>query len=125
MPDNQKRVLIVEDDDLLSQMYLASLATANFQVRLEKDGLSGWDALQTFVPSLIILDIMLPKLNGLEILAKIRADARLKSVPVIVMSSLASDIDKKRATEAGATAYWVKNEVNMVDFAGKINAFIK
>lgn len=120
MSDTTKHILIVEDDDLICQMYTASLASAPFQVQIVKDGEAGWNALQTFVPDLVILDFMLPKLNGLEVLAKIRADVRLQSIPVIIMSSLASDADKARAMAAGATAYWVKNEVNMVEFASKI-----
>jgi CheY-like chemotaxis protein len=64
---------------------------------------------------------MMPKLNGIEVLKKIRADERLKNVPVVVMSSLMADADKQRAMDAGATAYWVKNEVNMVDFENRIN----
>lgn len=121
MSDPQKNVLIIEDDDLINQMYLASLATSNFEVRLEKDGEAGWSAMQTLAPDLVILDFMLPKLNGLEILGKMRSDERLKLVPVIMMSSLSSEADKKRALDAGATVYWVKNEVNMVEFEAKIN----
>lgn len=125
MTDNVKHVLIVEDDDLICQMYEAALAGSGFAVEILKDGESGWNAMQTKTPNLVILDFMLPKLNGLEILAKMRADARLKSVPAIVMSSLTSDADKQRALDAGATAYWVKNEVNMVEFAALINKFMQ
>ena len=121
MVDALKKILIVEDDDLITQMYHAGLASAKFEVRFEKDGEAGWNAVSTFVPDLIILDFMMPKLNGVEVLTKIRADANFKSIPVIIMSSLSADADKKRALDAGATAYWVKNEVNIVDFELRIN----
>jgi len=121
MTDQLKKILIVEDDDLITQMYQASLASSHFQVQMEKDGESGWKTVQSFMPDLVILDFMMPKLNGVEVLQKIRADERLKSIPVIVMSSLSAEADKKRALDAGATAYWVKNEVNMVEFEQKIN----
>ncbi len=124
MADQVKKILILEDDDLISQMYLASLAGAKFEVKLEKDGESGWNTMQTYVPDLVIVDFMMPKLNGIEVLQKMRADARLKSVPTIMMSSLMDDADKQKAISAGATAYWVKNEVSMADFEAKITELL-
>lgn len=121
MEEKLKKILIVEDDDLITQMYQAGLASAKFEIRFEKDGEAGWNAVSTFEPDLVILDFMMPKLNGVEVLSKIRADAKFKSIPVIIMSSLSADADKKRGLEAGATAYWVKNEVNIVEFETKIN----
>ena len=121
MTDQLKKILIIEDDELITQMYKASLASASLDVHLEKDGESGWNYMQANIPDLVILDFMMPKLNGLEVLAKIRSDARFKDLPVVMMSSLMADADKKRALDAGATAYWVKNEVNMVEFENRIN----
>jgi len=124
MDSVQKNILIVEDDDLIAQMYLASLTHSSFHVELQKDGMAGWETMQKYVPDLVILDFMMPKLNGLEVLSKMRTDARLKNVPVVMMSSLMADVDKQRAMEAGATAYWVKKEVNMSDFENRINGVL-
>lgn len=124
MSDQVKKLLIIEDDDLISQMYLASLEGSAFEVRLEKDGEAGWNAMQTYVPDLVIVDFMMPKLNGVEVLQKMRADDRLKAVPTIMMSSLMDDADKQKALNAGATAYWVKNEVSMADFETKISEIL-
>jgi DNA-binding response OmpR family regulator len=121
MVNIQRKILIIEDDDLINQMYLAALASSNFLVKLEKDGEAGWQTMQTFLPSLVILDFMLPKLNGIEVLQKMRLDERFKNTPVIMMSSLSSDADKKRAMDAGATVYWIKNQINMIEFEEKIN----
>ena len=124
MSDELKKILIVEDDDLITQMYRASLATAKLDIQLERDGESGWTVIQNNHFDLIILDFMMPKLNGLEVLHKIRSDERLKNIPVIIMSSLSGEADKKRAMDAGATAYWVKSEVNMVEFEKKITGML-
>ena len=124
MAESQKNVLIVEDDDLITDMYKASLANAKLNIQLEKDGEAGWAAMQKATPDLVILDFMMPKLNGIEVLTKMRGDAKLKSIPTIVMSSLSDDADKKRALDAGATEYWVKNEVNMVEFESRINGVL-
>jgi len=125
MDTTQKNILIVEDDELITQMYMASLANSSLHVELQKDGQLGWEAMQKYVPDLVILDFMMPRLNGIEVLTKMKADEKLKNVPVVVMSSLMADADKKRALDAGATAYWVKNEVNMVDFENRINEVLK
>lgn len=115
-----KRVLIIEDDELITQMYRASLATANFELRFETDGSSGWAALQTYTPDLVILDIMMPKLSGIDVLKLMKSTPSLKTVPVIVMSSLMDDDDKKRALDAGATAYWIKRDVKMTEFEASL-----
>ena len=119
-----KQILVIEDDTLITLMYQSALASSNFELNIVSDGQSGWDFMQTNTPDLVILDFMLPKLNGIEILKKMRADLRLKDIPVILMSSLSDEADKARAMEAGATLYWVKNEVNMVDFGNKISEVI-
>ena len=121
---NPRQVLIVEDDDLLTQMYQASLANSGFVLRWEKDGESAWAALQSYVPDLVILDIMLPKMNGLEILTKLRSDPRLTHVAVVVMTSLMDPTDQQKALSLGATAYWVKKDVNMLTFANSLQSFL-
>ncbi len=124
MSDTQKHILIVEDDDLIAKLYQASLVDSGLHIQLETDGDSGWQALQAQIPDLVILDIMLPKLSGLDLLEKMRADERLKVVPVIMLSSLSSESDKARALAAGANAYWVKNEVDMPQFSAQIKSFL-
>lgn len=125
MADQFKKLIIVEDDELISQMYSAALQNSQFSVQVFNDGESGWNGIQATVPDIVILDFMLPKLNGLEILQKMRLNPKLQSVPVIVISSLTSELDKKRTMDAGATDYWVKNELNMVDFPSKIMQLLK
>ncbi len=120
MTDQKYHIIIVEDDTLIAQMYQKSLANASFSVELAVDGEAGWAAINATTPDLIILDFMMPKLNGIEVLTKIRSDEKLKNIPVIVMSSLMGDADKKRALDAGATAYWIKSEISMVEFEKRI-----
>ena len=83
MTDTLKHILIAEDDELIIQMYQAALVNAPFQMHVVKDGGAAWDALQTFTPNVVILDIMMPRFNGIEVLTKIRADAKLSKIPVI------------------------------------------
>ena len=121
MTDLSKKILIVEDDELITQMYQASLATSQFELRIEKDGSLGWQALQQYVPDLVILDMMMPKLNGIEVLTRLRGDARLQHVPVVIMSSLMDEGDRQRALSLGANEYWIKKDVNMTTFEAEIN----
>lgn len=125
MTDLPKKILIIEDDELITQMYQASLASSKFDLRIEKDGALGWAALQQYIPDLIILDMMMPKLNGIEVLTRVRADGRLQHVPVVIMSSLMDDDDRKRALDLGANEYWIKKDVNMTSFEAEINRVLQ
>lgn len=101
-------------------MYLASLANSPFELKLEKDGLSGWQTIQTWKPDLVVLDIMLPKMSGLEILGKMKQDPKFHDISTIVVSSLGSDSDRQKALDAGAKAFWMKSEINIAEFGNTL-----
>lgn len=125
MTNNPPQLLIIEDDELIVQMYRASLANSGFVIRWEKDGEAGLSALKSYVPDLVILDIMLPKINGLDVLKELRSDPRLSTTPVVVMSSLMDPSDQQKALALGATVYWVKKDVNMLSFPTELKSLLK
>lgn len=125
MTSNPPQLLIIEDDELIVQMYRASLANSGFVIRWEKDGEAGLSALKSYVPDLVILDIMLPKINGLDVLKELRSDPRLSTTPVVVMSSLMDPSDQQKALALGATVYWVKKDVNMLSFPTELKSLLK
>ena len=85
-----KKMLIIEDDQIVGTIYRHKCQAEGFQVELAGDGEAGWNAIQSFKPDVVILDLMLPKLNGVEILTRIRSNAELdariaaSSKPVIL-----------------------------------------
>lgn len=107
-----KKILLIEDDDLIRQLYADQLKAAGLQVFDYPDGNSGLSALRLEKYDLIILDIMLPDINGLEILKQIKKDSNLKSIPVVLLTNLGQDSVIKEGFKLGADAYFIKLAYN-------------
>jgi DNA-binding response OmpR family regulator len=98
-----KKILIVEDDPLVANIYRNRFAREGFQVKIALDGLTGLDLARSFQPDAVILDLLLPKLTGIELTRRIRAESNLARVPIIVVSKACLTSMMQRAREAGAT----------------------
>lgn len=107
-----KKILIIEDDDLIRQLYADQLKAAGFQVSDYVTGKTGLEALKQQKYDLVLLDIMLPDTNGLEILRQIKQDDELKSIPVVLLTNLGQDSIIKEGFKLGADAYLVKIAYN-------------
>ena len=103
-----KRVLIIEDNQLLANLYRSSLVAAGFAVEVSADGEAGLSNAKKVTPDLILLDLMLPKKTGLDVLHSIRADEQLKAVPVLLLSNAYTPARTKELWDAGATQVLVK-----------------
>ncbi len=118
-------VLVVEDTELLRRMYSDKLTNDGYRVLAAADGLEALSILRTDTPDLILLDLIMPKMSGLEILEIIKKDPRLTRIPVVILSNLGQDADMQRALDLGATDYLIKNEVRPNDVADRINGILK
>ena len=104
------KILIVEDDPLISRMYQKVFTFEKYDVEMASDGEEGLTKARASKPTLILLDIMMPKMNGLETLEKLKADPDLKSIPVVMLTNLAGDKDVETALAKGAVKYIIKSE---------------
>jgi DNA-binding response OmpR family regulator len=104
------KILIIEDDALLSRMYHIVFTSSKFNVEVAQNGEEGFSKALSFFPDLILLDIMMPKLNGLEVLKLLKANAQTQTIPVVVLTNLAGSGDVKAALDLGAVRYIVKSE---------------
>lgn len=118
-------ILVVEDTDLLRRMYADRLTADGYRVIAAADGLEALSALRTDTPDLILLDLIMPKMSGLEVLELVKKDPRLKDIPVLVLSNLGQDTDIQRGLELGAIDYLIKNDARPADVAAKIQAILK
>lgn len=118
-------VLVVEDTELLRRMYCDKLGQEGYRVLSAADGLEALSLLRSDTPDLILLDLIMPKMSGIEVLDLIKRDPRLNRVPVLILSNLGQDEDMQRALELGATDYLIKNEVRPNDVAERINGILK
>ena len=116
-----KWVLIVEDDVFIDKAYRAKFSHEQIAAEYASDGIVAIDLLKSKAdnpPSLVLLDLMLPRKNGFEVLAEMKADERLKNVPVIILSNLGQESDVTKGMALGANEYLVKAET-------KINTIIE
>jgi len=98
-----KKILIIEDDQLVANIYRNKFSVDGFQVEVALDGVAGFEMINTFHPDVIILDLMLPKITGVDVLKKIRAQTNLQQLPVIVFSNTYLSNMVQEAWKAGAT----------------------
>ncbi|MDX9862989.1 MAG: response regulator [Rhodospirillales bacterium] len=103
-----RRVLIAEDDDLVADLIAHKLRLRGIDVEVIADGADAWESIQAKPPHLIILDGMLPGLDGLEVLRRIREDPGLEGVPVVMLTARRREQDIVGALELGASDYLVK-----------------
>lgn len=111
----QKTILLIEDEPLLGNLLKQRLEKEGIQVVLKRDGEEGLSALREFKPDLVLLDIILPKISGFEILENLKADPQLEKAPVIIVSNLGQDSDIARGQSLGAIQYFVKAKLSIED----------
>jgi DNA-binding response OmpR family regulator len=102
------RVLVVDDDADIRELVAFKLEQAGFEVTAAADGQLGLDAALRGRPDLVLLDLMLPKLSGLEVCRRLREDPATAATPVILLTAKAQEADVQRAFSAGADDYVVK-----------------
>lgn len=110
-----KKIFIIEDEQSLREILMMRLKDAGFEIETAIDGAEALEKLKTITPDIILLDIILPKVNGFEVLEKIKEDIRIKDIPVIVLSNLGQDTDIKRALDLGAADYFIKAQHSLLE----------
>lgn len=104
------KILIIEDDPLMQRMYQKAFSFDKYEVAVAGDGVEGLEKIRSEKPTIILLDVMMPKMNGLEVLDKVKADPELKSIPIIMLTNLAGSADAEKALAKGAVKYIIKSE---------------
>lgn len=104
------KILVVEDEDSLAEVFRLKLNRSGYAIEMAKDGEAALSLAKSSKPDAIVLDLMIPKKDGFEVLAALKADAELKAIPVVIVSNLGLDSDIKRALALGAADYYVKSE---------------
>ncbi len=113
-------LLLVEDDTFLGGMYVTKLSMEGFSVELATDGKTGLERAKKILPDLILLDILLPKMNGFEVLKDLKADSTTKSIPVILLTNLGQKEDVVQGLDLGATDYLIKAHFMPSEVVAKI-----
>jgi two-component system phosphate regulon response regulator PhoB len=116
----QKRILLVEDDDALAGIYVTRLADEGFSIKRVNNGEDALATALDYRPDLVLLDVMMPKVSGFEVLDIIRNTPETANLKVIVLTALGQEGDKQRAAQLGADDYLVKSQVVITDVIARI-----
>ncbi len=117
-------ILLIEDDSLLIKMYKAKFIAEGFEVIVAEEGESGLKMALENPVSFIILDVMMPKLSGLEVLEKLRQDPKGKIIPVVVLSNLDQEEKSKKAVQLGAKEFLVKANFTPAQIVEKVRKYL-
>src|SRR3989339_1342268 len=108
MPTKKKIIILIEDDEFLAELYAAKLTIEGYKVYLATDGRKGLKLIQEKNPSLVLLDILLPKMDGFGVLEQAKKDPKTKKIPVILLTNLSQRGDIQRGFDLGADDYLIK-----------------
>ncbi len=113
-------VLVVEDTELLRRIYADKLVQEGYEVFVAGDGLAALNTIRNNHVDLVLLDLIMPTMSGLEALEALKADPRTRDIPVIILSNLGQEYDIERGLALGAVDYLIKNEAKPADVVEKI-----
>lgn len=118
--DTQKKILLVEDDVALSAVYKSRMELEGFQIREVNNGEEALSAAIDFKPDLILLDAMMPKISGFDVLDILRNTAETADIRIIMLTALSQPKDKERAVALGVDDYLVKSQVVIGDVVERV-----
>jgi len=118
------RVVLIEDDMAIALMYQLQLASDGYDVDLAADGASGLRKVQELPPDLILLDIRLPNLAGMDVLRSIALDPRLAGVPVLILSNYGEPEMVREGLELGAREYLIKSQTTPIQLSMRLREYL-
>ena len=116
------KVLAVDDDPVIQRLLQVNLEMEGYEVELASDGEEALERVRSFRPDIVLLDIMMPKKDGWQVCAEIKADPELANTPVVFLSARAQDVDLDRGTGLGAEAYITKpfDPIDLLDLVADL-----
>jgi DNA-binding response OmpR family regulator len=119
-----KKILIIEDEQYLLEMYRMKFEQGGYRVLFSDNGEDGLALAGAELPDIILLDIMLPKMDGYEVLSKLRKGEKTKSLKIYVLSNLGQNNEVKRGMELGADGYFVKSNLTPSELFSQVEKII-
>ena len=123
MANNKNKVLIVEDEAIVNILRL-KFEQSDFIVAIARDGIEALKTLEKFTPDIILLDILMPVMNGFEFMDKLKEDNRFKNIPIIIFSNFDRGVDIQKAREAGALDYIIKVDTTIERLVARVKEYL-
>lgn len=120
----KKKILVVEDDRTLARLYAAKLEKSGYEVAVAFDGEEGLEKVVSFQPDVVLLDIIIPKLDGFAVLERMKQDPKAAHIAVILLTNLGQDEDVSKGKKLGARDYLVKSQFTPSEIVQKMEAVL-
>lgn len=124
-PNKKMQALIIEDDSYISDMYKIKLESENFDVVVAEDGIKGLKELERIKPDIILLDVVMPKVDGFGVLKTIKNTDGLKGIPVIMLTNLGQKDNVERGLDLGASGYIIKAHFTPSEVVKKVKEILE
>ena len=124
MPKPKPKILMIEDDRFLRKIYRDKLTKAGFEFIEATNGIEGTNKVISERPDLVLLDLILPRKNGFDVLIDMKSNKNTKDIPVIILSNLGQESDVKRGLALGAQDYLVKTEISLSEVVDRVKEWL-
>lgn len=124
MAAKKSSILLIEDDQMISTMYQTKFSMEGNTIQTAADGAEGLEKARTLKPDIILLDIILPKLDGFSVLKELKNDPGTKKIPVILLTNLGQDDDVKKGKDLGADDYFIKSNHTPAEIVAKVKEMV-
>lgn len=119
------RILLVEDDRYLRRACETALRQRGFAVSSAVDGAAALDAIATELPDLVLLDLLMPRVTGLEVLRSLRSRPETRALPVLILSNSSREQDLEEIKQLGVAGYYVKSDLSLQELGDRIERLLK
>jgi DNA-binding response OmpR family regulator len=120
MSEKKQKILMIEEDRFLRKIYKNKLSKENFEFIEATNGEEGMNKVISEKPDIVLLDLILTRKSGFDVLVEMKRNGKTKKIPVIILSNLGQESDIKKGFSLGAKEYLVKTEISLVDVVNKI-----
>lgn len=121
---DKKKIMIVEDDVFIRDIYQVKFSQEGFEVITAEDGIKALEMLKEVTPDIIMLDIIMPYMNGVEVLKKIKSDEKFKNIPVVMLTNISEKEKVDEGMDLGIVDYIIKSHFTPSEVLAKINSLL-
>lgn len=125
MATKKPTVALIEDDPLIAEMYMTKFTKEGYDIQHAADGAAGLALVKQHTPDIILLDIIMPKMDGFQVLQELRKDSNFKKTPVIMLTNLGQEEDVQKGRALGATDYFIKTNFTPAAIVDKVKGILK
>jgi CheY-like chemotaxis protein len=119
-----KTILLAEDDRFLRRACETKLKQCGFDVRVAVDGDEALSLAREHAPDLLLLDLLMPKRDGLSVLKALKADTATSAIPIVIISNSSKDLEMQNASDLGAVDYWIKSNLSLQELCDRVQRLL-